>query len=165
MGVQRAEGSSWKCKIREIGRCLMLNTFGWIKCLGFYFKSNGTYWRVLSRGLTQSDVCFEGLTTAFLWKTEVREIRVVRGDQLTGCLHVTGTTQASHACCLGTNLEWEPTPSCCDLRVTSKGLHHSVKKVLSHLLAAELGFSMKDLPFPFKALTHYKCKCFYSITP
>lgn len=103
--------------------------------------------------MTQSDVCFEGLTMDAAWKTDVREVRVVRGDQLSDCLPATRTTQPSHAYCLGTNLDGEPTPSWCDPRVTPKGPRHSAKKALSHLFPAELGSSMKELPFRFKGLT------------
>lgn len=105
MGMQRPGASSWRGKTGKGGSHLVMNMAGWIKHLGFYFKSNGTHWRVLSRGLTQSDVCFEGLTMAAAWKTDVREVRVVRGDQLTDHLPATGTTQPSHSCCLGTNLD------------------------------------------------------------
>lgn len=58
----KSKASSWRGKIGGAHRDLVLNQVGWIKDLGFCYKSN--------RGLTQSDFCFEGLVMAKVGKEE-----------------------------------------------------------------------------------------------
>lgn len=68
----KSRASSWRGKTVGAGSGRVLHPVGWTKDVGFILRAIKLI-GVLSRGLTQSDFCFEECTMAAVWKIDVRE--------------------------------------------------------------------------------------------